>query len=135
MDKVKWSSSLLVLVLLALVALTVGVPRFMESDSQALIRYKTNQSKAPALNYPKKDLLGRQVPAFDFLVVLPDCTSCSDYRSRVRVFMAEHPNLLFLILTPDLHGSADLFEHKRYFVCKFDSKSKYAQIPAGCYSR
>ena len=133
MDKVKWFSSILVLVLLSLVAFTI--PRFQESDSQTLIRFKANQSKAPALKYPTRDAIGRQIPPFNFLVVFPDCTSCSDYRVRVRSFMADHPNFVFLILTPDLNGSDDLFEHKRYFVCKFDSKSVYAQIPAGCYAR
>jgi hypothetical protein len=135
MDKVKWFSAVIVLVLISLMALMIGVPQFRESDTQALIRIKTNQAKAPSIKYPGRDVLGRQIPTFDFLVVFPDCTSCSDYRIRVRSFMAEHPNLIFVILTPDLNGSADLLEHKRYFVCKFNPNSKYAQIPAGCYAR
>ena len=135
MAKRNWFSTCLVLLLLAMVSLTLLASKGRESDSQALIRIKTNQNKAPKIDYPVKDVKGRLIPTFDYLIVFPDCTSCSDFRSKARTFMEANPQMVFLILTPDMKGGEDLLTHSRYFVYQFSSNSKYAKIVAGGYAR
>lgn len=106
-----------------------------ESDSQALARIKASQAKAPNYDYPTVDVRGRKFSSFDYLIVMPDCNSCSDFRLKSRSYMEENPNMRFLILTPDLKDSDDLLKKDNYFVVKLDTKSKLASIPAGGYKR
>lgn len=105
-----------------------------ESDDDVLARVKASQNVAPHVQYPKRDILGRNIPRFDFLIVMPDCKSCSDFRKKSRTFMEGSPERSYLILTPDLIDSNDLLKHSNYYVFKFTAGSKLANIPAGAYS-
>lgn len=105
-----------------------------ESDTDALIRIKASQSKAPKIAYPTKDQRGRSIPKLDYLVVFPNCDSCSDFRVKARTYMAANPGKTYLILTPDLKGSEDILKEYQYYVYQFAPNSKYAEIPEGVYS-
>ena len=133
MNSYKCISAFLVLALVGLLAVTVAVPRFKEGDTAALRRIKADHAQAPRMVYPQKDIRGRTIPTFDYLIVFPDCKSCSDFRIKARTYMESRPDYVFLILSPDMKGNDDLLTHNRYFVYQFDAKSKYAEIPAGGY--
>ena len=121
--------------MVVLVSLTLVASKTKESDSDALNRFKADQAIAPVIKYPVTDLRGRHIPRFDYLLVFPQCESCSDFRKKAKKFMESKPEYTFLILTPDMKESKDLLTHNRYFVFQFDSKSEYAKIPAGRYVR
>lgn len=117
--------------LVSVVVIVKAVSR--ESDSDALARTQASRNVAPDLQYPKRDILGRDIPKFDYLIVMPDCKSCSDFRKVSRSFMEANPRLSYLILTPDLKDSSDLLKHPNYYVSNFTTDSKLANIPAGAY--
>ncbi len=105
------------------------------SDNEAIAQYKAIENRIPKIQYPKKDLRGREVPDFDFLMVMPDCKSCSDFRKKSQTFMASKPDKKFFVATPDLSNIEDMLNHENYYVYVFDQKSKLAEIAPGVYSR
>jgi hypothetical protein len=131
----KTATVVLSIAIVSVMAVVVFARSPEESDSKVLAQVKANQARVPNYNYPTVDIRGRKFSAFDYLIVMPDCNSCSDFRLKSRSFMDENPNMRFLILTPDLNDSDDLLKKDNYYVVKLDPKSKLAQIPAGGYKR
>ena len=105
------------------------------SDSEALNRIKIEPEKAPNIQYPMLDRKGRSIPKFDFLVVMPDCTTCSTFRKTSATIMEAHPQSTFLILTPDLKDLSGMINQNHYFVVQYDAKSKFAELTPGIYPR
>jgi hypothetical protein len=106
-----------------------------ESDSLAIARIQSTTAKAPDIEYPSKDIRGRNIPEFDYLVVFPDCSSCSDARIKYRAFMNANPGLVFLIITPDMKDLADLLSRDRFFVFQSSPNSVQSEIAPGLYAR
>lgn len=123
------------MVLTALASLTILASQNHESDSSAISRIQHSNAKAPDIEYPAKDMRGRTIPAFDYLVVFPDCDSCSDARIKYRAFMNSNPGLVFLIITPDTKEINDLLSRDRFFVFQSSTKSLYSEILPGLYAR
>ena len=132
---IKWLSVILTSGLIALSSVAVLTAQTKESDDAAVRRIQASQAKAPKIKYPVVDIRGRQIPEFTYLMVMPDCRSCSDFRKKARSFMESHREHVFLILTPDMKDSDDLLTHNRYYVHQFQQKSIFATIPAGGYQR
>ena len=122
-------------ILTLLVSLTLMATGGRVSDFEALNRMKQEPEKAPNIQYPKIDRKGRSIPKFDFLVVMPDCTSCSTFRKTSASYMADRPQSIFLILTPDLKDLSGMINQAHYFVVQYDAKSKFANLTPGIYPR
>ena len=105
------------------------------SDFEAWSDVKMETNMAPNMEYPTKDIRGREIGKFDKLVVMTDCKSCSQFRTRIRPYMESQPNKKWLIASPDLVGLDDILKRDNYYFVTFDSKSKFSYIPAGVYSR
>lgn len=105
------------------------------NDFQTLAQLRTELNKAPEIKYPEKDIRGRTIPKFDYLVVLTSCKSCSQFRSQIRPVMAEKPDKVWLIATPDRQDIADFAKHDNYYIVDINPGSKLSYIPAGAYAR
>lgn len=105
------------------------------SDNQAIAEYKAIENRIPKMQYPKKDIRGRDIPEFDFLMVMPDCKSCSDFRKKSQTFMDSKPDKKFFVATPDLSHIERMLNQDNCYVYIFDQKSKLAEIAPGVYSR
>jgi len=110
---------------------TVG----LKSDTDTLNEMIRETAVAPNIKYPTKDIRGVIIPSFDYLVVMPDCTSCSTFRTSMVPYMKAHPKATFLVLTPDLTNIAPLMENKRCFVFQYTQKSIFSDIIPGVYNR
>jgi hypothetical protein len=135
MDVRKLFSGLLVVTLGFLLSLTILSFTNKEGDDAALARIKGQTLKAPNIEYPKVDIRNRSIPQFDFLVIFPDCTSCSDFRIKAASYMAQRQDKVFLILTPDTVGLTPLLENNRYFVSLISKSSNYSELLPGIYTR
>lgn len=135
MDVRKLISGLLVVTLGFLLSLTILSFTNKEGDGAALARIKGQTLKAPNIDYPKVDMRNRSISKFDFVVIFPDCTSCSDFRIKAVNYMAQRQDKIFLILTPDTVGLTPLLEHNRYFVSLISKSSNYSELLPGIYTR
>lgn len=106
-----------------------------KSDTEFLNEMIRETAVAPNIKYPTKDIHGTNIPTFDYLVVMPDCTSCSTFRTSILPYVTAHPNAIFLVLSPDLTDIAPLIENKRCYVVQYPPKSKYSEIIPGIYNR
>ena len=114
-------------------AAVIAATGHRESDSEVLGKIKASLNRAPKIQYPTKDMRGRKIQSFDYVIVMPDCLSCSEFRKKSQTFMEANPHLNFMILTPDLKHLEDLARHDNYYVYLFDKKSKYLAIVPGAY--
>lgn len=126
---------ILSLILVSLISATLIVVGRRETDYDITSRIKAQTLKIPEMEYPKVDVKNRSIPKFDILVVLPECKSCSNFRVKAEAFMSTQPQAIFLVLTPDTKDMTSLLSHNRYFIAQFDSKSRYANISPGVYTR
>jgi hypothetical protein len=134
-DFKKLATSFLIVVLGGLISLTILSFRTKEDDSAALARIGSQNQKAPNIQYPTFDLAGRKIPPIDYLVVFPECTSCSDFRLKAAEFMESQPNKVFLVLTPDTRRIEKLLNRNRFFVYQFGKTSKYTDLVPGMYAK
>ena len=118
-----------------LTTLTIYVSNSREDDAAIAAKIKTETQRAPEISYPDMDIRGRKIPSFDYLVVFPDCTSCSDFRIKAGQFMDTKTQLIFLILTPDTKNINLLLKNPRYFVVQYKQDSIYSKIDKGFYAR
>jgi hypothetical protein len=128
-------SATAVATLAILTSLTIFQNTTQEDDATAAARIKTATQRAPNVAYPEKDIKGRNIRPFDYLVVFPDCTSCSDFRIKAAEFMNSRPDLIFLVLTPDLKNMDHILEKPRYFVVQYKQDSVYSKIDKGFYAK
>jgi len=128
-------SATMIASLAILTTLTIYVSNSREDDATVAARIKTETQQAPELSYPEKDIRGRKIPPFDYLVVFPDCTSCSDFRIKAAQFMDSKIQLVFLILTPDTKNIDHLLKNPRYYVVHYKQDSIYSKIDKGFYAR
>jgi hypothetical protein len=118
-----------------LTTLTIYVSTSREDDASTAARIKTETQRAPEISYPVKDIKGRTIPPFDYLVVFPECTSCSDFRIKAAQFMDSKTQLVFLILTPDTKNIDLLLKNPRCYVVHYKQDSVYSKIDKGFYAR
>ena len=122
-------------ILTVLLSLTVMATGGRVSDTDALNKISQEPEKAPNISYPRLDRKGRLIPKFDFLVVMPDCTTCSTFRKTAANYMEARPHSNFLIITPDLKDLSGMLNRTRYYVVQYDAKSKYGDLAPGIYPR
>lgn len=128
-------SATIIASLAILTTLTIYVSNSREDDATAAAKIKTETQRAPELSYPNKDIKGRKIPQFDYLVVFPDCTSCSDFRIKAAQFMDSRTQLIFLVLTPDTKNIDHLLGNPRYYIVQYKQDSVYSKIEKGFYAR
>ena len=135
MDLKKLATSFLLVILCGLISLTMLSFRTKEDDTSAIARIGNQNQKAPNIQYPSIDIAGQKIPSFDYLVVFPECTSCSDFRLKAAEFMESQPNKIFLVLTPDIRGIDKLLYRNRFFIFQFSKDSKYTELIPGMYAK
>ncbi len=131
----KHISAVLTVAIVVLLSLTLAAAKSRETETQALTRLKLGAEPAPDIVYPKIDRRGKKIPRFDYLVIMPDCTTCSTFRKTSAGYMDSRPQSNFLILTPDLKDLSPLLNRTNYFVVQVDPKSAYLNITPGIYTR
>lgn len=116
------------------VAIAYGVLT-AENDSEEIHRLQAALRRAPNLEYPRTDIQGRSIPQFDQLAVLPDCNSCSNFRTKLIDLAKANPKTRFLVLSPDIEKLDTFAFVPNCYVASFGRKSKFAEMPPGIYQK